>query len=300
MIKHVKNIDLDKKLWDKSIDQASNGIIYAYSWYLDIVTPGWDALVYNNYEYVFPLVHKKKIGIQYIYPPLFVQHLEVYGDKPSYELLRRFLNNIPHSIKYVEMNLAGWNLSPLTDFEVKPRTNIELQKAATFEELFNNFSKNHRRNINKAKKNKLLVTQDDSFETTSHLFNQNKGASLGFNPQHYKTLHRLMKEIIIRKKGYNYLVFKDNEVCAGAFFTLSHQRMIFLFSGLSQIGRDLGAMHLLINDVICKNYLKFEIFDFEGSNDQNLAKFYLGFGGKSLEYHTIIKNRLPWYISWLK
>ena len=36
-----KDIDLDK--WDACIDKASNGLIYAYSYYLDQMSENWDA-----------------------------------------------------------------------------------------------------------------------------------------------------------------------------------------------------------------------------------------------------------------
>ncbi len=45
------------------MDEAFNGLIYAKSWYLDIVADQWDALVENDYEKIFPLVHRKKYGI---------------------------------------------------------------------------------------------------------------------------------------------------------------------------------------------------------------------------------------------
>lgn len=51
---------IDKTKWDICIDQAPNGLIYAYSWYLDTMAKNWDALVYNDYELVMPLTWKKK------------------------------------------------------------------------------------------------------------------------------------------------------------------------------------------------------------------------------------------------
>jgi len=82
-----------------------------------------------------------------------------------------------------------------------------------------------------------------------------------------------------------------NELCAGAIFVRSKNKTIFLFSGLSQAGKDTNAMAYLINSFI-KEYSQHHItLDFEGSNDPNLARFYKSFGSKECYYpHIKISN----------
>ncbi|OIP03307.1 MAG: hypothetical protein AUJ97_04685 [Bacteroidetes bacterium CG2_30_32_10] len=60
-IRYLKHKEIDKDKWDNCIEKAFNGIIYAYSWYLDIVSENWDALIEDDYKTVFPLTQKKKI-----------------------------------------------------------------------------------------------------------------------------------------------------------------------------------------------------------------------------------------------
>src|SRR4030043_203599 len=59
MIKHLRHHEIDKERWDESIKKAFNGIIYAYSWYLDIVSPGWEALITEDYKKVMPLTGER-------------------------------------------------------------------------------------------------------------------------------------------------------------------------------------------------------------------------------------------------
>ena len=59
-IKYLSHNNIDLKKWDICIQNAYNSLIYAESWYLDIVSPNWEALVYNDYEYVMPLPLKRK------------------------------------------------------------------------------------------------------------------------------------------------------------------------------------------------------------------------------------------------
>ena len=52
MIKYLTHNNIDKTRWDECIRRSFNGNIYAWSWYLDIVHPQWEALIENNYERV--------------------------------------------------------------------------------------------------------------------------------------------------------------------------------------------------------------------------------------------------------
>ena len=59
-IKYLQHKEIDKAKWDACIEQAPNGLIYSYSWYLDAMSKHWDALVLKDYEAVMPLTWNKK------------------------------------------------------------------------------------------------------------------------------------------------------------------------------------------------------------------------------------------------
>ncbi len=79
MIHYQENYQLNKQKWDACIAKSFNGIIYAYSWYLDIVSPGWKGLVEDDYISVMPLCSRKKIGISYLFQPFFTQQHGVFS-----------------------------------------------------------------------------------------------------------------------------------------------------------------------------------------------------------------------------
>jgi hypothetical protein len=51
-ITYLSSQQVDKLKWDRGIEHAGNGLIYAYSFYLDAMCDNWDALVLNDYEAV--------------------------------------------------------------------------------------------------------------------------------------------------------------------------------------------------------------------------------------------------------
>ena len=110
MIKHLTHTQINKVLWDKAITNSINELMYAYSWYLDVVCKNWEALVLGNYEVVMPLTAKKKFTINYLYNPFFVQQLGVFSVNNSNEdLVQQFMNAIPDKYKFVEINLNNDN-----------------------------------------------------------------------------------------------------------------------------------------------------------------------------------------------
>ena len=76
--------------------------------------------------------------------------------------------------------------------------------------------------------------------------------------------------------------------------------MIFIFSGANEEAKEKGAMFFLLDSFIKENAQKNITLDFEGSNDENLARFYKGFGSKECVYLHLRRNRLPFFIKWLK
>ena len=103
-----KEIDIQK--WNECIDNAANGLIYAYSYYLDAVCNNWDAIVINNYEAVMPLPWRKKYGLRYVYQAAFIQRLGIFGNN--------FLHSIDLVYKKAEKHFSflHYNISEHVEF----------------------------------------------------------------------------------------------------------------------------------------------------------------------------------------
>ncbi|MGZ8545208.1 MAG: GNAT family N-acetyltransferase, partial [Flavisolibacter sp.] len=93
---------------------------------------------------------------------------------------------------------------------------------------------------------------------------------------------------------------KNQELLASAAFLFSHKRAYYLLVGNHPNGRTLGASHALLDHFIREHAGRDLLLDFEGSDIRNLAFFYSSFGAQEEKYAAIKRNRLPWYIKWLK
>lgn len=306
-IRYIKHADINMEKWNDCIDHAVNRLPYAFSWYLDTVCHGWDALVGDDYQAVFPLTGRKKISIHYLFQPPFTQQLGVFSrNLLTPELVNDFLNAIPTKYQLIEINLNKFNAPDGESFGLVKKVNLELPLISSYEDIRSKYSKNLKRNLKKAENSQLAVIPGVNPVEVIRMFQLNRGKEMNnLTQEDYLSLEQLIYKMSRRGKAEVRGVFTErNSLCAAAVFLKLSDRIIFLFSGLNDEGRQVGAMPYLIDNVIRQYSARNMIFDFEGSNDENLARFYRGFGAETNYYPGLRINRMPWWkskaVQWAK
>ncbi len=295
MIKHILQDDINRAKWDMCVDEAFNGLIYAKSWFLDIVCDEWDALVENDYEKIFPLVHRSRWGIGYLYQPPFTQQLGLFSKTLlTEESVAAFIAAIPKQYRFIEINLNTLNKVDPGTFPSENWVTHELDLIKPHDQLVRNYSENLRRNLKKSESEGLTVTRNVKPEEVIQLFRENRGKLLhGLKDEDYGRLTRIVYSGIYKGVVLTYGVYDPrNTLCAGAIFLQSNRKIIFLFSGLNETGRQTGAMALLIDTFIREHQNRHLTLDFEGSNDPGLARFYKSFGSSVVTYPHLAINKL--------
>ncbi len=126
----LKHNEIDKSRWDESVKESINPSVYAYSWYLDIVSPNWAALATPDYSELWPLPQNSKWGINYVYQPFFTQQLGLIS-KTEIERYRLecFLKKICKKYNYAHIHLNVHNPKSGDDYGTKRLTHwLGLQK----------------------------------------------------------------------------------------------------------------------------------------------------------------------------
>jgi len=276
----VKYAEIDFERWDFCISQASNSLIYAKSWYLNIVSPGWEALISEDYAYVMPLAVKRKHGIPYLVQPILTQQLGVFSKKEiKEEILKRFIRKIP----YLSYHL---NLNEQNEYKKSfALPNYVLDLNNNFEELHSNFSKNTKRNIEKASKLGVGVVCDltpDMFLEFYYL------AEKGYSEPNKIITSKLIKTGFERKELMLYGAYNSKkELIAALCLLCSGKRLIYLLPVSNEQGKKCAAMFLIVSEIIRNNSRSFSLLDFEGSRLEGIARFYKGFGSENRAYFEI-------------
>jgi len=294
--KRRKEIDTDK--WDECISKAPNGLIYAYSFYLDHTADNWDAIVLNDYQAIMPLPCRNKFGVHYLYQPYFTAQLGLFGSNLSADLLESFLRTIPSKFKLWEFSFNHQNRFQLKGFNLFERLNYVLPLDQPYEMLHANYRDNIKRNIKRSVQYGCHVETDVDINFIIELARQQSNAASENEFRKFEKLYQLLKEKSMAKA---YGIFSDkNELLSSCVFTFSHNRVYYILVGNHPNGRTLGASHALINAFIKDHAGQDLLLDFEGSDIRNLAFFYSSFGAKEEKYPAIKLNKLPWYIKWMK
>lgn len=304
MIRFVEHNEVDTDKWNKCVKRSINSTPYAFSWYLDIVASHWNALILNDYEAVFPLPTRKKWGLKYTYTPFWVQQLGLFSQtNKGLRQLDDFIEAIPKEYKFVELNMS--HATPLKDgssYQTRTNTNYVLPLNKSYEEQKAGYSKNLKRNLKKAKSKGLQLFENEAPKSLIHLFRTGKGSSIShFTEADYKNLEHIMHVAINKHCGQVLMAYDEgNRAVAGCFLLFGSNRVILLFSGNSKEGKENAALPFLIDEFI-KTYANSSfLFDFEGSNDENLARFYKSFGSENQSYQNLKINRLPLLLRCLK
>ena len=304
MIRFVKHNYVDTDKWDECIKRSVNSLPYAFSWYLDIVVAHWDALVLNDYEAVFPLPAKRKLSLKYSYMPFWVQQLGLFSKTiKGLERVNDFVAAIPKQYRFVELNMN--HKAPLQSgsvFQIKENNNFLLSLDKPYDEQIQNYSKNLRRNLKKASLKGLQLFKNDSPKGLIQLFRADKGKSIThFSETDYKNLEHIMHVAVHKHCGELWMAYDEgNRPLAGMFLLFGPKRVVLLFTGNSREGKESAAIPFLIDEFIKESANSCLIFDFEGSNDENLARFYKSFGAVNYTYQNLKINRLPLLLRFLK
>lgn len=292
---------IDKLKWDHCIDEAHNGLVYSYSFYLDHMARQWDALVLNDYQVVMPLTWNKKYGIYYLYQPFLCASLGIFGKNVDAKLTEAFLHAIPGKFKYWDIYLNYGNLFPLSDFKMYQKNNYVLNLNNSYEQIFNGFRHSYKQLFKKFDRLGCSILKDISIEEVLSLAKEKLDPLLQIRDEDYGRFMRLYNTVRRTATATNYGIYsRKGELLASGVFLFSHKRAYYILAGNHPNGRTLGASHQIIHSFIKDHAQQSLLLDFEGSDISNIAFFFKSFGAREEKYPGILYNRLPPLLRWLK
>jgi hypothetical protein len=301
MIVYHKNNEIDREQWDNCIKNSPGNKPYAYSWYLDIMAPGWQALVDDDYDSVFPVPGFYRFGIQYIATPVFLQQLGAFSpDKPSSTAIVEFLDYLPDFFKFIDLCIA--QKIETARYKIYEKVNFELDLSKPYEIISKNFSVHCRRNIEASYRKKPELVYDITPDEIIDLFVQNKGKDIiGIKARDYERLKNLMNFCLINKKGRLIGVRETRrKLIFGIFLVEVHGNKTILFVVNTQRSRERRIGYFVVNELI-KNYSSTRnVLDFAGSSIASVASFIESFGSVGVPFYRIYRNKLFWPLRMLK
>jgi hypothetical protein len=295
MIVYHKNNEIDRVQWDNCVRNTQGAKPYAYSWYLDIMAPGWEALVDDDYDSVFPVPGFRRFGFQYVATPPFLQQLGAYSpDKPSSETIVEFLEFMPDFYKHIDL-CVGQNIQH-NGYRVTEMTNYELDLSKPYDKLWENFSPQCKKIIeNCAKKKPELVTDITPDEIIDQIILASIKKIRGIRIHDYQRLKILMNFCLKNKKGILTGVRSSKKrLIFGVFIIETHgnKTLAFMLNTPESITKRIG--YFVINELIRTYSSSRAILDFAGASIAFNDSVNDLFGCENVPYYRIYRNTLFW------
>lgn len=285
-----KEIDIDK--WDRCIENAANGLIYARSFYLDIMAKNWSALIQGDYEAIMPLPWNRKYFISYLYQPIFTAQLGLFVlHNVNDDLIEEFVTSAENKFRFCEMHLNYFNKT----IRLPSRSNYVLQLDQAYTEIRKGYKKRLLVNLREADSHQLHYSSSENFLSTVVLYEKEYGNRFKhLKTKHFDRFRQLCTEmrkrecIIVREVKDSY-----GNLLSSSIFFMDRRRIYNIMSVTLKSGREKRSHFHLIDQLIREYSSQNILLDFEGSELPGVAEFYKKFGPRLEPYPYLKFNHLP-------
>jgi hypothetical protein len=284
--------------WDACIKSSFNGLIWGFSWYLDIVCPNWDAIIEGDYQKVMPLPFVTKYNQTKIIVPPFVKQLGVFSiDKINHSIVDSFISIIPEKFRKITLVLNDMNKTSIENYKITTIKNYQLDLIQPYQSLFASFSNETQMRLIKSHENNLMIKRTISTEDFISFYKSAEKRSGGkLTKAHEVVLAPLINTLTRFNLAEVHGIYnQSNELCGVSFFLIYLNRLSLMMIAVNDKGSSLFAEYSLVNEFIHLNSNKNVTLDFPQNAKEHWLDFTVGFGAIQTLTSHLSRNNLPFF-----
>jgi hypothetical protein len=293
MIVYHKNDEIDRDLWDNCISNSSVTKPYPYSWFLDRMAPGWEALIDDDYDSVFPLPSYVTMGTKYSVPPAFLQQLGAFSpDKPASSVILEFLDFMPQLFRLTDLSI-GQKIS-YRGYKITEKQNYVINLSYSYEKLVERFTPECKQHIASTIKLKYRISEDITPDELTEMFVSDRRTNRRkITARDLARLKDLMEYCTGNGKGRIVGVRNAHEKPEyGIFMIVIKGSVTLIFEAESKTSISDHTGFFLINKLIREYSSSNIVLDFAGISDNSPVNKGVLFGGMNIPYYRLYRNRL--------
>lgn len=284
-IRLLHNRQIDYVRWDRSVLNSHNGLVFAFSWYLNTVCVDWHALVMDDYQAILPLPVVCNWYVCSILQPPFIPVLGVMwqGHKGIRNIEEDFLNFLWRKYLNVDLCLVRSKKQPVSRWQPEVITFQKIDLIRPFTKIQVNFEHGLKTELYNARKSGYTAMR--GVQPAEYL-SLTSGGQGGAN-----MVRRLMISSLRFNLGEVIGVYNSaNVMCGAGLFVWSHNRCFLLSVESDPMVGDEFIAKLVINrfleDYAEKNLTLYSINP-KGVLPNDLLK---KFGANDFEYYRFLKK----------
>lgn len=279
-------------------------------WWLDAVCAGkeWDVLFAEDEQKqimgVMPYLLRKRAWFKYIIMPALSQSggiwvaPEVTGDRwKTAEVCRQMKEKLDHMglayyyQQYIPGSLCVDALRGL-GFKTKERVTYRVEDLSDLDQLVDSFSKNKRRQLQKASTLHAERTMEiEAFYRFHSRCMESRKRQLAYSREFLIVLERKARRL--KQCEIISICNADGQPYAAAMLVWDKRYMYYLVPTYDPAFKDSGASALLVLEAMKLAREKQVHFDFEGSVERGIANHYKQFGSTPVTYFGVEKYYKP-------
>ncbi len=283
-------------------------LVFTQAWWLDAVCEDWDAVIVMNGETVkgawaYPIERKMGVGLfrtpkltPYTGPQVFYPaDIKPAGrDGFEHDTIEELLKQLP--------DIAVWNLAlepGLKQAGIFSNHGLQIQARQTFlldlepdeTTLFANFKDTTRRNIKLAEKECVITAEPDSLPQLYQYHKHTLGKKEKGIAHAEKEMSLLLAAVIKNNAGSIHVARQGGRIEGIAWYVWDARGCYFIMGARNPEAQGHKAMSLLHWMAIKEaKKMGLQYFDFEGSMDAGVERFFRSFGGCRELYMVVHKN----------
>jgi len=298
-IKYLKYNEINITKWDNCISKSLNCLIYAYSWYLDIVSEAWEALVEDDYVRVMPLTYDFKFNYQVVYQPFLTTNLGIFSTTPltNAEIIN-FIEAIPAKFKILEINLNKFNTLNFKNITIFQNSIFSIDLIQTYTKISKNYNYEIKKTLQNFNNQKLYITNGLMPNEFINFLKKNNYTN---NENNYNIIRQIISFSINRKFSQIYCIYNSKNVLVGIsyfIFTNYNVNMIIFSLNKSEFGNDLILFS--IDKFIQDNCDKNLTLNIDIKNFNELKNVIRGLGFQEFFYLTISYDKRPFIFKFFR
>lgn len=284
-----------------------NNSLFETNWWLDAVAPGsWDSVtVERDGKSVARLpfvIQKGRFQTAITMPPLtqtlgpwFQEAEGKYANRlaKTKDLTQELIAALPaHDNFYMRFHHSFTNWLPFywDGFTQTTRYTYTFDDISSAEKLWDGFQKNIRTDIKKAE-SQLTVTEEINTEKFFALLQKTYNRQNRAAPDIQTHINRIARAA--QDNNALLMLFagdKDGNAHAAGIFVYDERCAYYLLGGADPEHRNSGAQSLLIWEALQRLANKTQSFDFEGSMNRDIERFFRAFGAVQTPYFEISRQ----------
>ncbi len=282
---------LKRDLWDDLVQGGERPRVYGMSDYVEAVSPRkWAVLTDADFNCGLLLFPRKKWGLTYLTVPPFVQISGLYGNGVSEEILHSMLGYLQQTYAKAALSVSQPSESWPAKWDGEKRVNFYLPLNESYTAISERYKSRLKRVL---KKDPGLNFTEEKISEEFHSFAEKHFPAVAVGAVSPKHLHQYLTGCDKAGLSRLYCCRNSGGELIAALFTVFWSDRIYLTCPVSSpVGREVAAMHFLIDHLIREYSSSPRVLDFEGSSIAGVAQFYRQFAPQTEYFYSLEKPLL--------